>query len=137
MTSNSKRENRCGDCAYWRTPHCPYFEDVKQGIVLPRDNACSDFYPKPHGKESKKKNVRKTSVSSIQPRKPANKSFPASPLNLYHRVYCRSCPEAEFCKACFEQHLLCLLAKLVDELARIRWLITIQESRIIKSKKET
>jgi len=68
-----------------------------------------------------------TSALSAQPRKPANKSFPASPLNLYHRVYCRSCPEADFCKACFEQHLLCLLAKLADDLAKIRQVITIRE----------
>jgi len=46
------------------------------------------------------------------------------PLNLYRMVYCQSCPEAEFCKVSFEQHLLCLLAKLAADRARTRQVIT-------------
>jgi hypothetical protein len=69
-----------------------------------------------------------TSASTARPRKPANRNIPVPPLNLYRMAYCHNCPEAEFCKVSFEQHLLCLLAKLADDLARTRQVITIANS---------
>jgi len=39
--------NRCGDCAYWMTPNCPFLDDAKKRILLPNDSACDEFYVKP------------------------------------------------------------------------------------------
>lgn len=44
------RRKKCGACAYWKTPQCSFFEDAKNGVLKPTDDACSDFYQKPRTK---------------------------------------------------------------------------------------
>ena len=51
----AEETKRCGECAYWMTPRCTYFEDAKKGIVRSTDFVCGDFYPLPRRKKEKKK----------------------------------------------------------------------------------
>ena len=39
-----------------------------------------------------------------------------APLHEFRQKYCRNCPDIEFCKVNFENHLLCLIAKLTLEI---------------------
>ena len=48
-------EHKCGECAYWLTPTCPFFEDAKKGILKRTDDACGEFYPQPKRKKKKEK----------------------------------------------------------------------------------
>jgi len=38
------------------------------------------------------------------------------PLHEFRQKYCKNCPDIEFCKVNFENHLLCLIAKLTLEI---------------------
>jgi len=71
-----------------------------------------------------------TLISHSRQRKlTTNKNVPVSPLKLYRQVYCRNCQNAEFCNVSFEQRLLCILAKLADDIARIRQGVSVNENR--------
>ena len=55
MSSADEHKKTCGECAYWLTPKCPWFEDAKKGLLKLSDDACGEFYPQPKCKKKKEK----------------------------------------------------------------------------------
>lgn len=56
------KKKKCGNCAFWLTPKCPFLDDAQKHILKPTDDACNDFYEKK--KEKKKKFVPKKDSGS-------------------------------------------------------------------------
>jgi len=57
---DDKQIKKCGDCAYFGTPKCAYYDDFRKGLVKPEDKGCDDFFSKP--KKEKVKYVVKPTV---------------------------------------------------------------------------
>ena len=48
---------------------------------------------------------------------------PLAPLHLYRQVFCKGCPDYEFCKTSHEQTRDCIIAHMADELTKIRQIL--------------
>jgi len=57
---DNKQIKKCGDCAYFGTPKCSYYDDFRKGLIKPKDKGCDDFFSKP--KKEKVKYVAKPTV---------------------------------------------------------------------------
>lgn len=59
--------------------------------------------------------------------RPSNQKTVKSPLELFRSTYCRHCPDQDFCKVSFKQHLLCIEATKSATLQHIATIYTKQQ----------